>query len=138
MEKNKKTNKKIFAGIAVLVVLIVAFAVIFSVFRAKPVEGAKSITIEVIDKEQKSTVYSLNTDAEYLSEAMEEAEGLEYSGDEGDYGLMIDTVNGQTADFSVDASYWGFYVNGEYCNYGIDEQPVLDGDKFQIIYTTGE
>jgi len=66
---------------------------------------------------------------------MDEAEGLTYSGTEGAYGLMIDTVNGETADYSVDASYWSFNVNGEYCNYGIDQQPVNDGDAFSIVYT---
>ena len=32
-------------------------------------------------------------------------------------------------------AYWGFSVNGQYCNYGIDEQPVEDGDAFVIAYT---
>ena len=27
------------------------------------------------------------------------------------------------------------YINGEYCNYGISEQPVADGDVFKIEYT---
>jgi len=135
MAEKKKINKKLIAGIAILAVLVAAFAIIFSVFRAKPVEGSKAITIEVVDKEQKSTVYDVKTDAEYLRQAMEEAEGLEFSGTESEYGLMVDTVNGLTADFSVDGSYWGFFVNGKYCDYGIDSQPVLDGDAFQIVYT---
>ena len=122
MAEKKKINKKLIAGIAILAVLVAAFAIIFSVFRAKPVEGSKAITIEVVDKEQKSTVYDVKTDAEYLRQAMEEAEGLEFSGTESEYGLMVDTVNGLTADFSVDGSYWGFFVNGKYCDYGIDSQ----------------
>ena len=35
----------------------------------------------------------------------------------------------------VFTEYWSFYVNDEYCNYGIDSQPVHDGDKFRIEYT---
>ena len=31
-----------------------------------------------------------------------------------------------------------FYVNDEYCNYGVSEQPVEDGDKFSIVYTLAE
>ena len=95
----------------------------------------KNITIEVIDNEQKSTVYELNTDAEFLRDAMEEAEGLEFTGTESEYGLMVESVNGVVADFSVDCSYWGFYVDGEYCMSGIDTQPVENGQAFQIIYT---
>lgn len=130
----KKNTKKI-VGALLLVVLIGAFALIWNNFREKPVEGSKAITIEVIDNEEESTVYELKTDAEYLRQAMEEAEGLEFSGSESEYGLMVDTVNGVKADYNVDASYWSFYVNEEYCMNGIDTQPVEDGDAFQIVYT---
>ena len=98
-------------------------------------EGSKSITIEVVDKEGESKAYELKTDAEYLRQAMEEAEGLTFSGAESDYGMMVDTVNDLTADYPTDGAYWSFYVNGEYCNYGIDTQPVADGDAFSIVYT---
>ena len=45
------------------------------------------------------------------------------------------TVNGVTADFNVDSAYWSVTVNGEYGIFGIDSQPVADGDAFQLIYT---
>ena len=80
-------------------------------------------------------MYEVQTDAEYLAQAMEEAEGLEFEAEEGPYGLAVSSVNGEVASYEENASYWGFFVNGEYCNYGISEQPVNDGDAFQIIYT---
>lgn len=135
MTDTKKTNKKLILGITALVLLIVAFAAIFLLFRPKTVQGDKSITIEVVDNNAASTSYELHTDAQYLRQAMEEAEGLEFSGTESEYGMMVETVNGVTADWNVDQSYWSFYVNGEYCNYGIDTQPVVDGDAFQIVYS---
>ena len=128
-------NKKKLLGLGVLIIVIAAFAIIYGRFSEKPVEGSKAVTIEVINSNEESTVYEVQTDAEYLQQAMDEAEGLEYSGTEGDFGLMIDTVNGETAVYETDAAYWGFFVNGEYCNYGISEQPVEDGDAFQIVYT---
>ena len=66
---------------------------------------------------------------------MEEAEGLTFTAEEGPYGLVVSSVNGETADFNVNGAYWGFSVNGEYCNYGISQQPVHDGDVFTIAYT---
>ena len=128
-------NKKKLLGLGALIILIAVFAIIYGRFSEKPVEGSKAVTIEVINSKEESTVYEVQTDAEYLQQAMDEAEGLEYSGTEGDFGLMIDTVNGETAVYETDAAYWGFFVNGEYCNYGISEQPVEDGDAFQIVYT---
>ena len=120
--------------LAGIVVLALAMVFAFITFSEKPVEGSKAITIEVVDNEKKSTVYELKTDALYLQGAMDEAEGLTYEGDESEYGLMVHTVNGVKADYNVDQSYWAFYVNGEYCNYGISEQPVNDKDAFKIEY----
>lgn len=135
-ETTKKAGvKKIVIGVVALAAAIVAVVAIYLNFGPKAVAGEKNITIEVIDNEQKSTVYELNTDAEFLRDAMEEAEGLEFTGTESEYGLMVESVNGVVADFSVDCSYWGFYVDGEYCMSGIDTQPVENGQAFQIIYT---
>lgn len=128
-------NKKKLLGLGALVVIIVAFALIYGKFSEKPVEGSKKVTIEVINSAEESTMYEVQTDAEYLEQAMNEAEGLEYDAEEGPYGLTVSGVNGETAVYETDGAYWGFFVNGEYCNYGISEQPVNDGDAFQIVYT---
>lgn len=139
MAENKKGNKKLILGIVALVAVVAMLATVFLVFREKPVEGAKSITIEIIDDAQNSTVYEVNTDAEFLAEAMEDAEGLEFSGYEDPaYGLTITTINGVTADFNTGNAYWSYYVNDDYCNYGASSQPVEDGDAFVIRYEVYE
>lgn len=136
-ETNKKTgNKKIVIAVAILAVLIAVAAIIYVNFAPKAVEGAKAITIEVVDDNGESTVYDVHTDAEFLRQAMEEADGLTFSGTESEYGMMVDTVNDIVADYNENGAYWAFYVDGEYCNYGIDTQPVLDGEEYQIVYTT--
>ena len=135
MEQKKMSKGKIALAFAALVVVVAALIGVYSMFGAKAVAGRKNITIEVINKAAESTVYELATDAEFLRQAMEETEGLTFEGEEGPYGLAVSTVNGEIADFSIDGSYWSFYVNEEYCNYGIDSQPVMDGDAFQIVYT---
>lgn len=135
METKKTSTKKIVIGLVALVAVIALLIGAYAMFEPKTTEGAKSITIEVIDNEQKSVVYELNTDAEFLRRAMEDAEGLEFSGTESEYGLTLITVNGVTADLSVDNSYWSIMVNGEYGMFGVDSQPVADGDEYQLIYT---
>lgn len=132
--KTKSNNKKIILGLVALVALIAVFVGAYALLREKPVEGAKTFTVEVIDDAQKSTTYTGHTDAEYLRQALEELEDFEMAGSEDDYGLYVQTVNGVTADFNADGAYWSFYVNGEVCNYGVDTQPVEDGDAFKIVY----
>lgn len=136
--EGKKSNKKIIIGIIALIAVIAVLAAVYFIFREKPVEGSKSITIEVVNQSSESENYQLKTDAEYLRQAMEETEGLTFSGTESEYGMMVETVNGETADYNADGAYWAFYVNGEYCMYGIDSQPVEDGDAFSIVYTVGQ
>ena len=135
METAKKSSKKVILGVIGVVVLMAVMALVYVKFSAKPVEGSKNITITVINSAQEETVYELKTDAEFLRQAMEETEGLEFGADEGPYGLSVHTVNGEKADYNVDGAYWGFNVNGSYCNYGVDSQPVMDGDAFEIVYT---
>lgn len=135
MNEPKKVNKKVIVAAVVLIAAIAVFAGIYFLFGAKPVSGSKAITIEVVDDRQETTAYQLQTDAEFLRQAMEETENLSFSGTESEYGMMVDTVNGLTADYNTNGAYWSFYVNGDYCNYGIDSQPVLDGDNFSIRYT---
>lgn len=132
-QEKKKLNKKALFGVIALVALIAIFAVVYSVFREKPVEGSKSITIEVVSQDASSKVYEVKTDAEFLVQAMEEAEGLEFSGSESQYGLTLEVINGETTDFN-NGSYWAIYVNGEYGNYGVDSQPVIDGDAYKLAY----
>ena len=134
MTEKKKTDKRLIIGVVALAALLAIFAIVFLLFKPKAVQGTKSITIKVVDN-YNTTVYNVQTDAKYLRQAMEEADGLEFSGSEGAFGLMVETVNGVTADWNVDASFWGFYVNGDDCKYGIDSQPVEDGDNFEIVYT---
>ncbi len=136
MEQKKVSKGKIALGVTALVIIVGLLIGVYSAFGAKAVVGSKDITIEVVNKAAESIVYEVSTDAEFLRQAMEEAEGLSFEGEEGPYGLAISSVNGEVADFSVDSSYWSFYVNEEYCNYGIDSQPVMDGDAFKIVYTT--
>lgn len=131
-------DKKIIGGIAgvvVLIALVIGMIFLYDKFSEKPVEGSKSITIEVIDDKEKSTKYEVKTDAEYLEQAMEETEGLDFDGEEGEFGFTLYEVNGVTADFNTSSAYWSLMVNGEYGNYGISQQPVEDGDVFQLIYT---
>lgn len=135
MTETKESEKKLIIGVTALALLAAIFAVVFILFKPKAVEGSKSITIEVLDDHANSTVYQVHTGAEYLRQAMEEAQGLEFSGTESEYGIMVETINGVTVDWNVDQSYWSFYVNGEYCNYGIDTQPIMDGDVFRIVYS---
>ena len=130
-------GKKIIA-VTLVAVLVAALAFVYVAYSEKTVEGMKHVTIEVIMADETATVYEVDTDGEYLIDAMNDAEGLSFEGEEGIYGLSVSIVNDVRADYTLDGAYWAFYVGGEYCNYGVSEQPVEDGDSFSIVYTVAQ
>ena len=132
----KKQNKTTLLLAALLLVAVLAFALLYGVFSPQPAEGAKTIQIQVVDNKQQITDYQTHTDAAYLRQALEETDGLTFSGTEGPYGLMIETVNGVTAYWEQNQAWWSIYVNDELASYGADSQPVADGDRFRLQYTT--
>ena len=56
-------------------------------------------------------------------------------GEEGPFGLMISTVDGELADWNVDQGYWALYIGEDYATTGIDTTPIHDGDVFTLEYT---
>ncbi|MBQ7065879.1 MAG: DUF4430 domain-containing protein [Lachnospiraceae bacterium] len=134
-ETKKQGNKKLLIGGIIMALLIICFAAVYLIFAPKPTEGAKAITVTVVDDSKEETSYSINTDAEFLREALDGVEGLEIIGTEGDYGLYIESVNGLLAQSgSESGTYWAIYVNGEYGQYSLDAQPVTDGDNYSLVY----
>jgi hypothetical protein len=139
--KNTST-KKIAISAIVLAVLIAAFALLYGQFSAKSTAGDKAIVIEVVDESGNSTEYDVDTDAEYLKDAMDDLaeadDSFSFSGKDGGYGLMVQVINDKQAIYEEDGAYWALYVNGEYGQYGVTEQPVTDGDTYTWTYEQAE
>ncbi len=95
-------------------------------------EGATTVTVEVKAGE-KSVSFTIKTDKTILGDALKEHSLID--GDEGEFGLYIKKVNGITADYDVDQSYWGFYKNGEMMMEGIDLTEIKDGEHYELVYT---
>ena len=136
-----KTNNNRRRGIltVVLVLAIVGLMTLaHGTFSEKAVKGGKNISVEVNGNEKEAVRYELSTNQEYLLGALQEIEELEMESEDGPYGPMLLSINGEFAEFNTNGAYWAFYVNDGYCNYGVAEQPVEDGDAFQIVYTPAE
>ena len=94
--------------------------------------GAKTINVEVKAADQ-SVTFTIKTDKNTVGEALLE-HGL-IAGEEGQYGLYVKVVNGITADFDVDQSYWAFYINNEYAMSGVDTTAITEGETYQLVYS---
>ncbi len=94
-------------------------------------EGAKTVTVKVT-VEEKAVVFTVKTDAETLGEALKAHRLID--GDEGEFGLYLKVVNGMTADYDIDRSYWEFTAKGEYMMTGVDGTAISDGDAYELTY----
>lgn len=94
--------------------------------------GATTIKVEVQVLDN-SVTFTINTDKTTLADAMREYELI--SGEDGPYGLYVKVVNGITADYDDDMTYWSFYKDGEYLMSGADTTTIADGEHYEIVYS---
>ena len=93
-------------------------------------EGQKKFDFTVVDKDGKEAYFEIHTDAELVGDALLALDLI--AGDESEYGLYVKSVNGITADYDVDQTYWAFYVNGEYATSGVDTTPIEEGASYSF------
>ena len=82
-------------------------------------EGKTTFNFEVTDLEGKTTKFLVKTNKTIVGDALQEVGLIE--GEEGAYGLYVKTVNGITADWDKDQTYWAFYIGDDYGMGGNDE-----------------
>lgn len=92
--------------------------------------GAHSFNLEVTTGENVTTKYLIKTDKTTVGDALLEANLV--SGTESEYGLMITTVDGVTADYNVDGTYWAFYIDGAYATTGVSSTDITDGATYAL------
>ena len=95
-------------------------------------EGATTVKVTVQVNDHK-VVFTVHTDKTILGDALID-NGL-VEGEAGAYGLYIKKVNGITADYDVDQSYWNFCMNGETMMVGVNGQTIADGEAYELVYT---
>ncbi len=126
----KNTLTKIFAVLLCVSLIACAFT-----GCGEKQTGEKSFTLTVTDGDGNSTVTEIVTDKATVGEALIEKGIIE--GEEGPYGLYIKTVNGITADYDIDGTYWAFYIDGEYALKGIELTDITDGAEYELKVEQG-
>ena len=95
-------------------------------------KGEKTAIVEVAVADETIT-FTIHTDKDMLGDALVEHDLIE--GEESAFGLYVKKVNGITADFDVDQSYWALYINGEMAMTGVDSTPIKEGEIYRLAYT---
>lgn len=93
-------------------------------------EGNVKFTLSVVDKDKNEKRFEISTDEKTVGDALKKLNLIE--GEQGQYGLYINSVDGVTADFNKDKTYWAFYINGEYATSGVDQTEVKNGEVYSL------
>ena len=91
-------------------------------------EGETMFLFNVVDPEGKESNFEIHTDEKTVGAALLSL-GL-IAGEDSDYGLYVKTVNGVTADYDTDHTYWAFYVDGECAATGVDSTDITAGATY--------
>ena len=91
-------------------------------------EGATSFELTVVNMAGEEATFEVKTDEDTVGAALLENNMI--AGEDGDYGLYVKTVNGETVDYDKDGKYWAFYINGEYGMTGVDATDIVEGDSY--------
>ena len=124
-------NKKMILAAVALIAVVAIFAGIWFVTRPDTTAGEKAFTLTVVHKDGTEKVFNLTSSEEFLGPALV-AEGIIV---ESDSPGMYNTVDGETTDYSVDQSYWGFFIDGEYAMEGMNTTPITEGAQYKLVYT---
>ena len=134
MKSETKNTKKVILAVVALVAVI---AVLFSVYwftKGKTSAGSKTITIDVIHKDESVKTFTEKTEREFLGQVLADRKIVE--GEEGPYGLFITTVDGEVAD-DGNQEWWCLTKDGGQVNTSADQTPIADGDKYELTLTVG-
>ena len=103
--------------------------------QENPQVGAQ-FTVVVTDLDGTETTFEYTSEAATVGEALLAA-GL-IAGDQSDWGLMVTTVNGITADGATENAYWAFYIGEEYAQTGVDATEIVAGTTYTFAKTISE
>ena len=130
-----KHRRFLVAGAALFCLLAVVMGVIWRHSCPETEIGEKHIIVEVIHKDKTEKVFEYQTDHAYLGELLLETDLI--TGTNGEYGLFVEAVDGETADYSVDQGWWQLSCNGERAQTGADSIVLHNGDRYTWTYMVG-
>ena len=112
-----------------LACLILATSLFFIVgCGAKESDTELDFTFKVVHLDGSEKTFEVKTHKMYLGDALTEKGYI--SGYQSQYGLTVETVDGETLDWNTSGAYWALYIDGEYAPTGVDSTKIEAGKVY--------
>ena len=93
-------------------------------------ETELTFTLEVVHLDGTTKSFEVKTYQKILADALLEKDYI--SGYKSQYGLTVESVDGEMLDWETSGAYWAVYVNGEYSMLGASSIYVEDGATYKF------
>ncbi len=114
---------------------LLAAALLLSLAGCGTKDGKENtFTLQVTHGDGAAVTREVTTRKATLGEALTD-EGI-IDGEEGPYGLFVQTVDGETAD-EAQSQWWCLTKDGQSVSTGVDSTPVEDGATYALTLTRG-
>ena len=131
MEKRKSEKCRTVIALIALTVVVGICLAFWLARRPETSAGAKALSIQVIHGDGSVKDFVIQTEAEYLAQALLKHEPLGVNGREDQFGLYIQTVDGETAS-DAERTFWSISKDGVALTVGASSQPVADGEHYEL------
>ena len=130
-----KKHPKIFISIIVVLLAAIICGSYQIYIKTNRTTDEKKIAIIIIDEQNAYLkTYEHITNVETLAEALDEMGIAEYQ--ESAFGKYIISLDNILAD-GLKQEWWGFTINGEFAQTGINETNLNDGDEYIFTFNVG-
>lgn len=126
-------KRKVLFGIIVALIAIVIICGVVCINYNNSDESSnnmKELSVLIYDKDSKEIFNEkINTDEQYLINALEKIENLDLQMQDSEYGKYITSIQGISEG---DNYYWSYYINEEYATVGVSNCEIQDGYKYSF------
>lgn len=110
------------------VCLLLATSIFFVSSCGKDSETELSFTLEVVHLDGTQKSFEVKTYKTILGDALTEKGYID--GYQSQYGLTVETVDGETLDWETSGAYWALYIDGDYAPTGVSLTKIVDGQTY--------
>lgn len=132
--KERDCKKGYIIAIAFLAVVAAVCLAVYFGLKPAVVAGSKTITVQVVHRDGSIKDFVLTTEEKFLGGAL--VDGGIVEDKQGPYGLYFDTADGEYADEGRQ-EWWRLTKGGKQVNLGASQQPVMDGEHYEVTFTVG-
>ena len=119
-------------SLSLICIMLIACSISFVSCNMLPknqiTDEAITFTFKVVHLDGTEKTFEVETNNTILADALVEKGYI--SGYQSQYGLTVETVDGETLDWETSSAYWALYIGDEYASTGVSSTYIEEGATY--------